>query len=39
MPGNENGIKVNIIIVLGKLSIVVEDPLEKKIREVIIVLI
>jgi hypothetical protein len=39
MPENENGIEINIIIILGKLSTVVEDPLEKEIRKIIIILI
>jgi hypothetical protein len=39
MPEGENGIKINIIIVLGELSTVVEDPLKKEIKGVIIILI
>jgi hypothetical protein len=39
MPEGENGIKINIIIILGELSIVEKDPLEKEIREIIIILI
>jgi hypothetical protein len=39
MPEGENGIKINIISILGKLSTVIEDPLEKEIREIIIILI
>jgi hypothetical protein len=39
MPENENGIKINIIIVLRELSTVVKNPLKKEIRKVIIVLI
>jgi hypothetical protein len=39
MPGDENGIKINIIIILEKLSPVIEDSLEKEIKEIIIILI
>jgi hypothetical protein len=39
MPESENEIKINIIIILGKLSTVVKDLLEKEIRRVIIVLV
>jgi hypothetical protein len=39
MPGDENGIKINIIIVLKRLSIVVENSLEKEIKGIIIILI
>jgi hypothetical protein len=39
MPGNKNRIEINIIIILKELSTVVENSLEKEIREVIIILI
>jgi hypothetical protein len=39
MPGGESGIEINIITILGKLSTIVENPLEKEIKEVIIILI
>jgi hypothetical protein len=39
MPGRENRIKINIIIVLGRLSTVIKDSLEKEIKEIIIILI
>jgi hypothetical protein len=39
MPGGESEIEVDIIIILGELLTVVEDSLEKEIREVIIILI
>jgi hypothetical protein len=39
MPGGEDEIKIDIIAVLGGLSIVVEDLLEKEVREVIIILV
>jgi hypothetical protein len=39
MPGGENGIKINIIIILEGLSTVIKDSLEKEIRKVIIILI
>jgi hypothetical protein len=39
MPGDENGIEINIIIILRELSIVVEDLLKKEIRGIIIILI
>jgi hypothetical protein len=39
MPGSENGIEVDIIAVLGELSTVVEDPLEKEVKDVIVILI
>jgi hypothetical protein len=39
MPGGENGIKIDIIIVLEELSTVIENLLKKKIRKVIIILI
>jgi hypothetical protein len=39
MPEDENGIKINVIIILKGLSTIVENSLKKEIREVIIVLI
>jgi hypothetical protein len=39
MPKGENRFKINIIIILGGLSTVVKDLLEKEIREIIIILI
>jgi hypothetical protein len=39
MPGGESGIEIDIIIILGRLSTVVEDSLKKEIREVTIILI
>jgi hypothetical protein len=39
MPKDENGIKINVIIILGGLLIVIKNLLEKEIREVIIILI
>ncbi len=39
MPGDEDGIKIDIIIILGELLTVVKNSLEKKIREMIIILI
>jgi hypothetical protein len=39
MPGDENEIEIDIIIVLGGLSTVIEDSLEKEIKEIIIILI
>jgi hypothetical protein len=39
MPGSENRIKINIIIVLVSLSTVIKDSLEKEIKEIIIILI
>jgi hypothetical protein len=39
MPGGENEIKINIIIILETLSIVIKDSLEKEIRKIIIILI
>jgi hypothetical protein len=39
MSGSENGIEVDIIAVLGGLSTVVENSLEKEIKRVIIILV
>jgi hypothetical protein len=39
MPEDENGIKINIIIILRELSAVVKNSLKKEIREIIIILI
>jgi hypothetical protein len=39
IPEGENGIEIDIIIILGELSTVVENSLKKEIREVIIILI
>jgi hypothetical protein len=39
MPKGENGIKIDIIIILRELSIVVKDSLEKEIKKIIIILI
>jgi hypothetical protein len=39
MPGGENGIKIDIIIILKKLSTVIKDSAEKEIKEIIIILI
>jgi hypothetical protein len=39
MPGGENKNKINIIVVLEELLIVVENSLEKEIKEIIIILI
>jgi hypothetical protein len=39
MPEGENGIKINIIIVLGGLLTIVKDSLEKEIKEIIIILV
>jgi hypothetical protein len=39
MPEGENGIKIDIIIILEKLSTVIKDLLEKEIKEIIIILI
>jgi hypothetical protein len=39
MPGGENRIEINIIIILGELLIVIEDLLKKEIKEIIIILI
>jgi hypothetical protein len=37
--GGENGIEINIIIVLERLSSVIKNLLEKEVREIIIILI
>jgi hypothetical protein len=39
MPEGENGIEIDVIIILRKLSTVIEDSLKKEIKEVIIILI
>jgi hypothetical protein len=39
MPEDENGIKINTIIILRELSTVVKNSLKKEIREIIIILI
>ncbi len=39
MPGGENRIKIDIIIILKELSTIIKNPLEKEINEIIIILI
>jgi hypothetical protein len=39
MPGGKNKIEIDIIVVLGRLSTIVENSLKKEAREITIILI